>query len=80
MTDEGFDLAKLPVANPGAAKALEHTATFILGRWTAPVLPEGTFNVFVSVGEADGTPRVALPLPEDDGHRRYRLGRITFRR
>lgn len=80
LTDEGLDLAKLPVAAPGAAEAVTHAAEFTLGRWTAPVIPEGTFDVFVSVGEADGTPRVALPLAGDDGQRRYRLGQMAFRR
>jgi hypothetical protein len=38
--------------------------------------PLGSFDVFVSVGLRDGTPKIALPLPDDDGHRRYRLGKI----
>ena len=80
MADEGLDLSKLPVAEPGAAPAVTHKAEFLLGRWTAPVIPEGTFEVFVSVGEADGTPRIELPLPESDGNRRYRLGKIRLRR
>jgi hypothetical protein len=32
--------------------------------------------VYVSVGSRTGTPRIALPLPGDDGQRRYRLGSI----
>jgi hypothetical protein len=37
----------------------------------------GTYEVFISVGDRTGTPRLALPLPADDGHRRYRLGKLT---
>jgi len=32
--------------------------------------------VFVSVGTATGSPRIALPLAGDDGQRRYRLGTV----
>lgn len=40
-------------------------------------MPAGAFEVFVSVGQCDGTPVIALPLPDGDGHRRYRLGTIV---
>ncbi len=36
----------------------------------------GTYDVFVSVGQLDGTPQIALPLDGDDGQRRYRVGTI----
>lgn len=39
----------------------------------------GDFDVYLSVGEADGTPVYALPLADDDGERRYRLGKAKFR-
>jgi hypothetical protein len=32
--------------------------------------------VFISVGTATGSPRIALPLPGEDGQRRYRLGAV----
>ena len=35
---------------------------------------------FVPVGQRDGTPTIALPLANDDGQRRYRLGKITLHR
>ena len=40
-------------------------------------LPAGEYDVFVSVGRRDGTPVIALPLADTDGHRRYKLGKIT---
>ena len=53
--------------------------TFTLGRWMAPLTLAGDYDVWLSVGEADGTPRIALPIDADeDGHRRYRCGKITF--
>jgi len=38
----------------------------------------GTYAVFVSVGQRDGTPRIGLPLDQDDGQHRYRLGSIRL--
>jgi hypothetical protein len=36
----------------------------------------GTYDVYVSVGGLDGTPQIALPLDQEDGQRRYRVGAI----
>jgi hypothetical protein len=36
----------------------------------------GTYDVYVSVGTLDGTPQIALPLDQEDGQRRYRVGTI----
>ena len=76
LADGDFDLSRLPVAPPGKADALTHTAEFSVGRWRRPVLPPGEYEVFLSVGEEDGTPVCELPLPGDDGARRYRIGRM----
>lgn len=57
----------------------EHSAKFRLGRFGAPTFPaSGTFDVYVSVGECDGTPVYELPLGGGDGHRRYKVGKITL--
>ena len=44
-----------------------------------PITPFGDIDVYLSVDEADGTPVYALPLANDDGERRYRLGKAKFR-
>ena len=62
---------QLPVR--GSAPAKELRSPFAL----AEVVKSGTYEVFISVGDRDGTPRLALPLAGNDGHRRYRLGTIT---
>jgi hypothetical protein len=31
------------------------------------------------VGDKTGSPTIALPLPDSDGHKRYRLGKIVVR-
>jgi hypothetical protein len=44
----------------------------------APPTKPGTYDVFVSVGRREGTPEIELPLPEGDGQRRYKLGKLQL--
>jgi hypothetical protein len=37
----------------------------------------GTFDIFVSVGDEDGTPVYELPYTGNDGFNRYKLGEIS---
>jgi hypothetical protein len=69
---ENFDVRSLPVGPPDKAEARPQETTFLL----PPILKPGTYQVYVSVGSRTGTPRIALPLAEEDGVRRYRLGVI----
>jgi hypothetical protein len=73
FVNEGFDVRDLPVApiNEAPVKLAESAHGF------APNMPAGDFDVFVSIGYRDGTPKIALPLEHEDGHRRYKLGTIT---
>ncbi len=77
MTDETFDMRRLAVGPPGAPPVTAHDSEFTAGL-IAPVTRPGDYDLFVSVGDRIGTPRIALPLPNDDGARRYRLGRVTL--
>ena len=71
--DVGQDMHSLRVARHGAAQSVSHTATLAL-----PYdLPPGEFELRVSVGDCDGTPRLALPLEGNDGQRRYPVGKVT---
>ena len=80
MVDGDFNLrALLPAAKADEAEAKSHTAFFRLGAGNYPVTPCGTFDVYLSVGRVDGTPVYELPLGDSDGHRRYRIGQITFK-
>ena len=38
----------------------------------------GEYDLYVSVGQRDGTPLYELPYYGSDGHRRYRIGKITI--
>ncbi|MCX7008414.1 MAG: DUF4832 domain-containing protein [Kiritimatiellaeota bacterium] len=81
--DESFDLRSLEVGLVGLApvKKLETKGTVAFrhvdprGTFKPPT-PPGTYEVFISIGQRDGCPRLALPLPNDDGHRRYKVGQI----
>lgn len=49
--------------------------------YAAPIVPAtkpGEYEVFVSVGQTDGTPEIALPLNGDDGQHRYKIGKLTL--
>lgn len=77
LSDETLDFRSLSVGPQDAIPVTEHVSTFTAGS-VAPVTPQGTYDVFVSVGQRDGTPVLALPLPEDDGQHRYRIGKVTL--
>lgn len=74
FVDEGFNVKALAPAEPGKAVAAESRVS----QRIAPNVPSGKFGVFVSVGDRDGTPRIALPLEKEDGRRRYWLGEVEL--
>ncbi len=81
---DAVNLRWLDVGPPGEAPTRELRQTFRMAevyddgpRKFQRAAGEGTYDVFVSVGSLDGTPRIALPLEGDDGQRRYRVGEIT---
>jgi hypothetical protein len=77
LVDEGFDVRSLPVGPADRPPATSRTSEFKVGLF-APVTNPGDYDVYVSVGQRDGTPRIALPIAEDDGQRRYKMGRISL--
>ena len=44
-----------------------------------PMLKPGKYTLCVSVGDADGTPKIALPLKGEAGNRRYKVGEIEVK-
>lgn len=80
---EDFDMKQLPPGPPDKIPVAESAARFVIaheyvdpfGKF-APATKPGTYDVFVSVGQRDGTPTIALPLSSDDGQRRYKMGQI----
>jgi hypothetical protein len=78
LADDHFNLRDLKVGPDGQAPSQELSSTLTAGS-IAPTTRPGDYEVWISVGDRDGTPRLALPLPDGDGQRRYRLGKITLR-
>ena len=84
--DESFDVKNLGVVaatNDVAVTKLQSRFVVArrfadaLGAHAPPVKP-GAYDVFVSVGARNGTPRIVLPLAGHDGRRRYRVGQIKL--
>jgi len=90
FVDEDFNVRELPVGLPGQAKIISRERLQGLPQENKPliayilppphILKPGAYDVYVSVGAATGEPVIALPLPNDDGYRRYRLGSIKIAR
>jgi len=83
--DESFDIRRLKVASPGLAPVERVRARFTVALRHrdpagnhAPATRPGNSTLFVSIGSRDGTPQIALPLPDEDGHRRYKMGQIRL--
>jgi hypothetical protein len=74
FVNSNLDVRTLGVAAPGEAPVTGTESS----HGFAPNLSTGVYEVFVSVGDRMGTPMIALPVRDDDGHRRYRLGQIEI--
>ncbi len=88
FVDEDFDVRELPVGPPNQARVISREELRGVPQENKPLitftlppghmLPPGVYGVYVSVGSATGEPNIALPLPDDDGHMRYRLGSLKI--
>ena len=74
LVDAGMDMGALkPDPESNAAPAVRR----IHFRLPPGVTP-GIHTLTIAVGDASGTPRIALPLPgNDERERRYALGTLT---
>lgn len=79
LSDESFNLRDLKPGPKDQVPVTPHRSEFTAGL-IAPTTKAGTYDMFVSVGDRDGTPVLALPLKDDDGQRRYRLGKMELAR
>ncbi len=78
LVDESLNMRGLNTGLPGKTPVTEHESEFIIGLY-APTTRPGTYDLYISVGQRDGTPTIALPLKDSDGQRRYRIGTVTLR-
>lgn len=77
LVEDGFTMRDLQVGPPGKAPVKTLRSEFTIGQ-IAPTTRPGTYDVYVSVGLRNGTPQIALPLPDHDGQSRYKVGSITL--
>lgn len=70
----GF-VAEIPEINDGVIVNLKKADAWPYAE-NVPMLKPGSYSLYVSIGDPDGTPEIALPLTHDDGHRRYFLGEM----
>lgn len=68
-------VAKIPQMNDGVWEREVKDDPALAGN--VPTLAKGVYTLAVSLGETDGTPRLALPLAGGRPDRRYPVGRIT---
>lgn len=87
FVDEEFDMRSLPVGAPGKAepvgrevKGISQASRPLIAHTLPPtrILKAGVYTLWISVGTRTGTPRIALPLENEDGARRYKLGEIRI--
>jgi hypothetical protein len=74
FVDDRFDVRALSVGPPEKAEARNQETAFALPFNLVP----GKYDMYISVGVRTGTPRIALPLPDSDGQRRYRIGIVNI--
>jgi rhamnogalacturonyl hydrolase YesR len=77
LVDEKFNMRDLKIGEPGKAPVTAHESEFITGL-IAPTTRPGNYDLYLSIGARDGTPKIAMPLEGDDGQRRYRMGSIQL--
>lgn len=77
LVDETLDMRTLTVGPIDQIPTQKQVSSFCAGL-VGPTTKPGTYDVFVSVGQRDGTPTIALPLPGNDGQRRYFVGKVTL--
>lgn len=77
LSDESMNMGSLKVGTADKTPETAHSSTFAAAL-IAPTTLAGEYDVFVSVGERDGTPKIALPLSDDDGQKRYKVGKMKL--
>ena len=83
MTDQSLNMKELEVAKPNRAVAKKIVSEFTIANAYNDeiqafyrVAKPGTYDVYISVGQMDGTPLFELPYDNNDGNKRYKIGTI----
>ena len=83
LVDEQLNVRNLPVDKPDRASPSVITSSFTIAAAFADrsvsyfrTCRPGTYDLYVSVGQKDGTPLYELPYGDSDRKKRYRTGKI----
>ncbi len=69
----------IPTINEGVILPMKELGLYPPFGENVPTVEPGKYTLFVSLGDADGTPRIALPLESSEKEKRYYpLGEITL--
>ena len=85
LVDEQFNVKTLPVDKSEKATSSVLTSSFTVafnfadrsGNYFRACRP-GVYDLFVSVGQKDGTPLYELPYNDSDGKKRYKMGQMVI--
>jgi len=85
LVDTDFDVKALKVGKPGEAPTMERDVEFTVAKaftnsfgTFSRSCPTGDFELYFSVGTVYGSPTLQLPYPDDDGHKRYKMGTVSI--
>lgn len=87
LVDQNVNVKDLKVGKPGEAPVEKKNSTFsvsptlykgVIDSWysTYRSAKPGDYDIYFSIGLLDGTPQLELPYEGNDGHKRYKLGKI----
>ena len=82
LVDQSFGVKELRVSPPGEAAVREVKSQYVVAMrhsQHAPPVKPGPYDVFISIGQREGTPVIALPLPGGDGQLRYKVGQMILK-
>lgn len=77
LVDENMNMKDLKTGSAEQMPVRRLKSEFCVGL-IAPATKPGIYDLYVSVGMRDGTPTLALPLNQDDGQKRYKIGSILL--
>lgn len=83
--DESYNFRNLSPSNPENPQITEIVSSFIIGRHFIdpvgtfkPEVKPGIHTLYISIGQADGTPLIHLPLDNQDSNKRYKIGEVKL--
>ncbi len=80
LGSDAFNVRELEVGSAGAPPVKKISCDFAVNANSMAGIdfPPGTYELYFSIGNAMGKPGFALPLENDDGFRRYRVGTVKI--